>query len=100
MGAASLMARFGLVGSIAPAILVCGAPKAALLARGMPSILATRTDVLSPRMMRIIEDLAGDRHYISFCRQRQNNAAESAFSAIFVCEFACHGGAGCDTQER
>ncbi|MGY3356998.1 transposase [Bradyrhizobium sp. GM0.4] len=26
----------------------------------LPSILATRTDVLSPRMLRIIEDLAGD----------------------------------------
>jgi transposase len=27
----------------------------------LPGILATRTDVLSPRMLRIIEDLAGDR---------------------------------------
>ena len=26
----------------------------------LPSILATRTDVLSPRMLRVIEDLAGD----------------------------------------
>jgi hypothetical protein len=26
----------------------------------LPGILATRTDVLSPRMLRIIEDLAGD----------------------------------------
>ena len=28
----------------------------------LPRILATRTDVLSPRMLRIIEDLAGDWH--------------------------------------
>ena len=28
----------------------------------LPGILATRTDVLSPRMLRIIEDLAGDWH--------------------------------------
>ena len=26
----------------------------------LPGILATRTDLLSPRMLRIIEDLAGD----------------------------------------
>ena len=26
----------------------------------LPGILATRTDVLSPRMLRILEDLAGD----------------------------------------
>jgi transposase len=30
------------------------------LRRELPSILATRPDVLSPRMVRIIEDLAGD----------------------------------------
>jgi transposase len=30
------------------------------LRRELPSILATRSDVLSPRMMRIIEELAGD----------------------------------------
>jgi hypothetical protein len=30
------------------------------LARGARGILATRTDVFSPRMLRIIEDLAGD----------------------------------------
>jgi transposase len=30
---------------------------------GLPGILATQTDVLSPRMLRLIEDLAGDwRH--------------------------------------
>ncbi|MGY8686085.1 IS110 family transposase, partial [Bradyrhizobium sp. UFLA05-153] len=28
----------------------------------LPGILATRTDVLSPRMLRVIEDLAGDWH--------------------------------------
>ena len=27
---------------------------------GLPGILATQTDVLSPRMLRVIEDLAGD----------------------------------------
>jgi transposase len=32
------------------------------LQRELPSILATRSDVLSPRMMHIIEDLAGDWH--------------------------------------
>ena len=32
------------------------------LRRELPSILATRSDVLSPRMMRIIADLAGDWH--------------------------------------
>jgi len=30
---------------------------------GLPGILATQTDILSPRMLRVIEDLAGDwRH--------------------------------------
>ena len=32
------------------------------LQRELPGILATRSDVLSPRMMRVIEDLAGDWH--------------------------------------
>jgi transposase len=32
------------------------------LRKELPAILATRVDVLSPRMMRIIEDLAGDWH--------------------------------------
>ena len=32
------------------------------LQRELPGILATRSDVLSPRMMHIIEDLAGDWH--------------------------------------
>jgi transposase len=32
------------------------------LHRELPGILATRSDVLSPRMMRVIEDLAGDWH--------------------------------------
>ena len=27
----------------------------------LPTILATRTDALSPRMLRVIEELAGDR---------------------------------------
>jgi transposase len=27
---------------------------------GLPDILATQTDVISPRMLRVIEDLAGD----------------------------------------
>lgn len=34
---------------------------AAALRQALPDILATRTDVLSPRMIRLIEDLAGDR---------------------------------------
>jgi transposase len=38
----------------------CGAPGASLPATELPIILAKRTDVLSPRMTRIIEDLAGD----------------------------------------
>jgi transposase len=33
-----------------------------LLRSELPNILATRSDVLSPRMMRIIEALAGDWH--------------------------------------
>src|SRR5438105_3903810 len=37
-----------------------GAARAAFFAGRLPGILATRTDVLSPRMLRIIEDLAGD----------------------------------------
>jgi transposase len=32
------------------------------LQRELPGILATRSDVLSPRMMRVIEDLTGDWH--------------------------------------
>src|SRR5260370_25009467 len=32
------------------------------LRKELPAILATRVDVLSPRMIRIIEDLAGDWH--------------------------------------
>jgi transposase len=32
------------------------------LQRELPGILATRSDVLSPRMMRVIEDLAADWH--------------------------------------
>jgi len=30
------------------------------LRHGLPTILATRTDALSPRMLRVIEELAGD----------------------------------------
>lgn len=32
------------------------------LRAALPAILATRADILSPRLMRVIEDLAGDRH--------------------------------------
>jgi transposase len=43
----------------------------------LPIILATRSDVLSPRMMRIIEDLAGDWRRLMQDRNANRSATPS-----------------------
>src|SRR6266540_2501567 len=52
----------------------------------LPAILATRTDVLSPRMLRVIEDLAGDW-------RRLDERIEGLSGEI---EAIAHGDAGCE----
>src|SRR3979490_1131760 len=55
--------RTGIINQIRAFLLERGIPGrqgTAFLRTELPTILATRTDVLSPRMLRIIEDLAGD----------------------------------------
>ena len=43
----------------------------------MPGILAKRTDVLSPRMLRIIEDLSGDRRRLDERIENLSSAIEA-----------------------
>ena len=43
----------------------------------LPGILATRTDVLAPRMLRIIEDLAGDWRRLDERIERLSNEIET-----------------------
>jgi transposase len=52
----------------------------------LPNILAKRTDVLSPRMMRIIEDLAGDWHRLDERIEGVTSEIEALASQDPACE--------------
>ena len=52
----------------------------------LPLILATRSDVLSPRMMRMIEDLAGDWHRLDERIEGLSNEIEAVASHDPACE--------------
>jgi hypothetical protein len=51
----------------------------------LPRILATRTDVLSPRMLRLIEDLTSDWHYLD----KRIEALSDEIEALAQQESAC-----------
>jgi transposase len=51
----------------------------------LPRILATRTDVLSPRMLRLIEDLTSDWHYLN----KRIEALSDEIEALARQESAC-----------
>jgi transposase len=52
----------------------------------LPGILATRTDVLSPRMLRIIEDLAGDWRRLDGRIEGQSSEIETLARQDKACE--------------
>jgi transposase len=52
----------------------------------LPCILATRTDVLLPRMLRIIEDLAGDWRRLDGRIERQSSEIETLARQDNACE--------------
>jgi hypothetical protein len=52
----------------------------------LPGTLATRTDVLSPRMLRIIEDLAGDWRRLDGRIEGQSSEIETLASQDKACE--------------
>jgi transposase len=56
------------------------------LRRQLPQILATRTNVLSPRMIRIIEDLIDDWGYLDERIERVTNEIEGLARADVSCE--------------
>ncbi len=64
----------------------CGAPGAALLRTELPIILATRSDVLSPRMTRIIEDLVGDWRRLDERIEGLSNEIEAVAHQDPACE--------------
>jgi transposase len=52
----------------------------------LPVILATRSDVLSPRMMRMIEDLAGDWRRLDERIEGLSNEIEAVAQQDPACE--------------
>ena len=64
----------------------CGTPGVTILRGELPRILATPPDVLSPRMLRIIEDLAGDWRRLDERVEGMSNEIEAIARQDAGCE--------------
>ena len=69
------------------------------LRQQLPQLLATRTDVLSPRMIRIIEDLTTDWKYLDERIERVTDEIEALARADESCQQSNRAGGSATVQE-